>query len=197
MLRARLLPPAARRTRPAAAAVPAPAARALRRWALALIGALCMAAPSHAELPEYRLKAAFVYNFIVYTEWPPATGSPLNLCLHGGDPFGREIDALQGKVVAGRTIAVLRRPAVESLRDCQVVFIAAASIDNLPRALDSLRGRPVLALADSPGAMRRGVALNMNVTDGKVTFEANLQAARGAGLDLSSKLLRLATEVLQ
>lgn len=149
------------------------------------------------ELPEYRVKAAFVYNFMLFTEWPATTGSNLNLCIHGKDPFGAEIDALQGKVAAGRSIAVHRKAAGESLKSCQVVFFTSSTIDSLPRVLDSLSGLPVLTLADSPGAMHKGVALNMGVTQGRVSFEANLQAARTAGLGLSSKLLRLATEVLQ
>lgn len=149
------------------------------------------------ELPEYRLKAAFVYNFIAYTEWPAETGSTLHLCIQGADPFGKEIDGLQGKVVAGRTIALARKVAGESLKDCQVVFIASSVIDSLPRLLEGVRGQPVLTVADSPGAMRRGVVLNMNISQGKITFDANLQAARGARLKLSSKLLHLATEVQQ
>jgi len=165
---------------------------------LSLAGLLCLAAAARGdELPEYRLKAAFVYNFIVYPEWPAATGSSLNLCVHGSDPFGKEIDGLQGKVAAGRTLALQRKAAGEALKDCQIVFVTASMLDGLPRVLDSLRGHPVLTVADSAGAMRRGVMLNMNMVQGKVTFEANLQAARSAGLDLSSKLLRLATEVQQ
>ncbi|MFO1288818.1 MAG: YfiR family protein [Rubrivivax sp.] len=167
--------------------------------ATALVLALLFAPPPVRanELPEYRLKAAFIYNFLVFAEWPPETGSTLNLCIHGKDPFGAEIDGLQGKVANGRTVAVQRKGAGESLKNCQAVFIAPSMIDGLARVLDSLRGLPVLTLADSPGAMHRGVALNMNVAQGKVTFEANLQAARAAGLGLSSKLLRLATEVQQ
>lgn len=169
-----------------------------------VIGALCLAAlfmgASGAranELPEYRLKAAFVYNFMLFTEWPAATGNTLNLCIQGKDPFGPEIDGLQGKQAATRSIAVLRRAAGESLKNCQVVFIAPSMMGSLPHILEGLKGQPTLTLADSPGAMHKGVALNMGVAQGKVTFEANLQAARGAGLSLSSKLLRLATEVLQ
>ncbi len=149
------------------------------------------------ELPEYRLKAAFVYNFIAFTEWPAETGGTLNLCLYAGDPFGSEIDGLQGRAAGSRTIAVTRKAVGESLRNCQVVFISATAIDSLPRVLASLRGLPVLTVADSPGAMRQGVALNMTLRQNRVTFEANLQAARAAGLNLSSKLLRLATEVQQ
>jgi len=67
----------------------------------------------------------------------------------------------------------------------------------LGQLLDGLRGSPTLLVADSPGATRRGVALNMSVALNKVTFEANLPAARNAGLNLSSQLLRLATQVIQ
>lgn len=167
-------------------------------WVLSLAGLLLFATLARSEeLPEYRLKAAFVYNFIVYTEWPVATDSTLNLCILGADPFGAEIDGLQGKAAAGRKIALHRRAAGQPLADCQAIFVAASAIDGLPRLLEPLRRRPVLTVADSSGAMRRGVMLNMNMVRGKVTFEANLQAARDAGLDLSSKLLRLATEVQQ
>jgi hypothetical protein len=150
-----------------------------------------------SDLPEYRLKAAFVLNFLAFTEWPPKTEGTLNLCVHGKDPFGREIDGLQGKAAGGRSVAVQRRAAGESLQDCDAVFIAASMAGSLPRVLDGFKGQPVLTMADSPGAMRQGVALNMSVVQGRVTFEANLQAARSAGLNLSSKLLRLATEVVQ
>ena len=166
--------------------------------ALAGLAMLASALPAQAdELPEYRVKAAFIYNFALFTEWPTEVGSTLNICVHGQDPFGAEIDALQGKAVGARSIAVHRRPAGTSLDGCQIVFIAPSAIGALPRVLDSVRGRPVLTVADSAGAARRGVALNLAVDQDRVSFVANLQAARGAGLNLSSKLLRLATEVIQ
>ena len=174
-----------------------PEPRALR-WLLVALGLLSLALPCRAdELPEYRLKAAFLYNFALFTEWPADVGATLNLCIHGSNPFGHEIDGLEGKAAGARSIAVQRKGAGESLAGCQLVFIAPASIAQLPRVLEALRGRAVLTVADSPGAAHRGVALNMAVAQNKITFEANLHAARGAGLNLSSKLLRLATEVQQ
>jgi hypothetical protein len=167
-------------------------------WALVLTCLLSNVTVARAdELPEYRLKAAFLYNFAVFTEWPAEVGRTLNLCISGPDPFGADIEALQGKAAAGRSIAVHRKASGESLAGCQIVYIAPAVIGTLPRVLESLRGSPVLTVADSPGGARQGVALNMAVTQNRVTFEANLAAARGAGLNLSSKLLRLATEVIQ
>lgn len=106
-----------------------------------------------------------------------------------------EIDGLQGKLVGGRAIEVHRKAVGESLDQCQAVFVATSAVDGSARVLERLRERPVLTVADSPGAMRRGVVLNMAVAFNKVTFEANQQAARSAGLTLSSKLLNLATRV--
>ena len=149
------------------------------------------------ELPEYRLKAAFLYNFALFTDWPSDVGPTLNLCIYGHDPFGPEIDGLEGKAVGDRHIAVHRSTTLESLRVCQVVFVAASPAGGLPRVIASLRDAAVLTVADSPGAVDQGAALNMSVVNGRITFEANLEAARSAKLNLSSKLLRLATEVRQ
>ena len=162
--------------------------------------ALCLGAPAWGQgqdLPEYRLKAAFLYNFAAFTEWPADVGSTLNLCIVGADPFGAEIDPLNGKKVGERSLAVLRKTMLESLKGCHLVFITAATIGQLPRVLEALRSQPVLTVADAPGAVHQGVMLNMAVAQGRITFEANLVAARGARLNLSSKLLRLATEVVQ
>jgi hypothetical protein len=165
-------------------------------WCLGL--ALLAFAPAAVsdELPEYRLKAAFLYNFALFTEWPAELGATLNLCVYGRDPFGEEIDALQGKPVGERRIVVRRVTSTEGLSVCQVVFIVSPSGDGIARVLSTVRGANVLTVADAPGAARQGVALNMNVVNNKITFEANLTAVRAANLKLSSKLLSLATEVL-
>jgi hypothetical protein len=146
---------------------------------------------------EYRLKAAFLYNFALFAEWPAEVGGTLHLCVHGPDPFGPELNRLQGKPVGARQMAVQLRVQGESLDGCQIVFLSSSATPLLPTVLEGLRGRPVLTVADSADAARRGVVLNMNVSNGKIVFEANLLAAKTAGVKLSSKLLRLATEVIQ
>lgn len=176
----------------------APPRRGGLRRVLFVLALFLLAGPARSEeLPEYRLKAAFLYNFAVFTEWPADVGSTINLCIHGADPFGSELDSLQGKKVGERSLAVHRKAQREALNACQIVFIASTAADQLPRVLDTVRGLPVLTVADTPGAMQLGVALNMQVTQGRITFEANLKSARAARLNLSSRLLRLATEVLQ
>jgi len=162
------------------------------------VGLFGHALQAHSQSkPEYRLKAAFLYNFALYTDWPPETGHSLNLCIYGTDPFGAEIDALQGKPVGARILAIQRKPAGESLSGCEIVFIAPSAISAVSSVLERLQGSAALTVADSPGAAQRGVALNMSVAEDRVAFEANLTAARGARLNLSSKLLRLATQVIQ
>lgn len=179
--------------------------RSLGRWlqlvvlSLALSNALVGVAASAVaqEVPEYRLKAAFIYNFILFTEWPNPTGETFNLCIYGEDPFGREIDTLQGKNVSGRSIAIQRKGGGESLDGCQGVFISASEAGRVAEVVKVLKDKGVLTVADSPGATQLGVALNMATRGGRVSFQANLVAARESGIQLSSKLLRLATEVVQ
>jgi hypothetical protein len=144
---------------------------------------------------EKELKVAFLYNFALFTDWPPEVGGSLVFCLLGADALSREVDALQGRVVQGRATVVQRKVPGESLKNCQVLFIGAQAIGGLAGVLEELRDRPVLTVADSVGATRQGVALNMLVERNKVSFEANLQPVRLARLQLSSKLLRLATRV--
>ena len=148
-------------------------------------------------MPEFRLKTAFLYNFIAYTEWPDPTEATINLCVYGENSFGNEIDALNGRSVNSRPITVLHKNQNEDLRDCQVLFISNSVIDHLAFILDNLDTKPVLTIADSKDAASQGVTLNMRIENNKIVFEANIQAARHAGLTLSAKLLRLATKVYQ
>ena len=177
----------------------------IRIW-LARLSVLCgcmlstsygMAEEGHLTGNENELKVAFLYNFALFTEWPSDETGPLVFCILGADYFGKEVDALQGKIVGGRTTAVVRKGGGESLKNCHVVFIGAQVMGGVARVLDEVRERPVLTVADSVGAARQGVALNMLVERNKISFEANLQPVRVARLQLSSKLLRLATRVYQ
>lgn len=170
-----------------------------RRLALCLVGStVTFATAAVAEdIPEYRLKAAILYNFALFTEWPEEVGGTLGLCVVGRDPFGAEIGGLEGREVGRRRVTVHRRSIGEPLDGCQIVFLSRSAISELPRLLDVVRASPVLTVADTTGAGSQGVVLNMSVARDRVTFEANLRAARMAGLTLSSKLLRLATEVIQ
>jgi len=165
-----------------------------------MIALIALAAVSMAladDLTEYRLKAEYLYRFALFTEWPDDVGDTLNLCVLGVDPFGAELDALQGKSVARRNIVVLRNITADALDGCQIIYVAPSAATDLRRLIEQTKGQPVLIIADTPGAARRGATLNMTVVNNHITFEANMLAARGARINLSSRLLRLATEVIQ
>lgn len=172
--------------------------KAALKLLICMLGLWCGSSRAIADnLPEYQIKAAFWANFATFTVWPENVGNTLNLCVYGPDPFGTSLDNLQNRMIGRRSLTVTRVSSVNELGNCQIVFITRPVIDNLLRVLDNVDGKPVLTIADSPGAMRQGVIINMGTKLSKVTFEANLAAARGNGLNLSSKLLSLASEVKQ
>ena len=172
----------------------------VRRWGakgLALLVFLPMTMATFGQdLSEYQIKAGFLYNFAVLTGWPSEVGSKLNLCVYGPDPFGPDLDVLNGKTVGVRKLEVQRKSVGESLQSCQLVFISHREAGHIPRLLEMLRGKPVLTVADSPGATHQGVMLNLLTNQGRIAFEVNQGAARNARLSLSANLLRLALEVL-
>jgi len=153
---------------------------------------------AQAEHPsEYRLKVAFLYNFAAYTEWPNAHNSVLNLCIHGEDPFGENLQHIRQKKVHEQELLIRHTKNVDELPGCQIVFITRSVVDSLGNIINLLDGKPILTSAGTPGVGQQGVALNMAIKEGKVIFEANLAAARKSGLRLCAQLLRFATEVYQ
>lgn len=154
------------------------------------------AAAQAEELPEYRLKTAFLYNFAIYTSWPGnISANEFTICIYGEDVFGKHLDNLLQKKVNGRSIRIQRTDDTKDLKDCQIVYVSRSAVSDLKTILGSLSGKPVLTVADSPGSSLQGIALNMALEDGKITFEANLTAARNASLNFSSQLLRFASTI--
>jgi hypothetical protein len=179
---------------------------AVRRQWRSWVRAVCLACglcasllqPAFAAedaLAEYQVKAAYLYNFISFTEWPANTGAELQLCVYGPDPFGAELDTLAGKSVGRRTLTIARLNTVDLLDTCDAVFLTRDVISNMPRILDQLGARPVLTIADKPGPAPQGVAINMRNAAERVVFDVNLDAVHAHGLNLSFRLLRLAEEV--
>jgi len=141
---------------------------------------------------EYEVKAAFLYNFAKFVEWPAPPSSGFALCVVGDDPFGDRLEKMVGgKTLNGLPIDVRRLRIGENPRRCQVAFIGAA--DHESRAvLETLRGANVLTVGDSPNFARDGGIINFILKDNKVYFEINVDAAEQAHLKISSKLLNLA-----
>ncbi len=146
---------------------------------------------------EYLIKAAFLYNFAKFTEWPagsfPDSAAPLDVCVLGEDPFGGAIESIAGKTIRGRRVAVHGVASIEAAAACHLLFISDSEATRLAGILESLRGRPVLTIAEMPGFARSGGIINLTTNpDDRIRFEINVGIAKRVGLRLSSKLLNLA-----
>ncbi|MBZ5700626.1 MAG: YfiR family protein [Acidobacteriia bacterium] len=156
---------------------------------------------AQAERPgEYEVKAAFLYNFAKFVEWPAEAFSnpsaPIRLCVLGEDPFGRVLDqTVQDKSVNGRTLLILRSQQVRELRACHILFIGASEQNRLPEIFTALRGSSALSVGDTEQFVQSGGAIQFTLQDSRVRFTINLAAAERARLKISSKLLSLARVV--
>ncbi len=147
---------------------------------------------------EYEVKAAFLYNFLPFVEWPPSPGSaikPLRVCVLGEPSAGSAFDELNGQEVTGRKLETVHLASVNDLGGCAVLFIGSSEQRNMPRILKVLQGTSILSIGDTTGFARQGVIINFYLEQKKVRFEINAAAARKAGLTISSKLLKLAGSV--
>jgi hypothetical protein len=151
-------------------------------------------ATAHAvePVPEFELKAAFLYNFALFTEWPGKPERVLNMCLYGKDRFGAAMDSIEGKPVRNASIRIRHPDSLAQLRDCHVLFIADSELHQLQEVLGAVKGTPVLTVTDSKRVGRSGVMINLMLVEQRVTFEIDTAAVQAAGLGISSKLLRLA-----
>jgi hypothetical protein len=147
---------------------------------------------------EYELKAAFLFNFAKYVEWPArAFGdatTPVCIGVVGPDPFGATLDRLlAGKTVHARPIALRRFPSIDAVGDCHVVFV---SDDAEPAATAGGWSRPgLLTVGETDAFLDGGGVIAFAMESGKLRFNINAAAADRAGLKLSSQLLKLAVRV--
>lgn len=173
-------------------------------WRLGLIAIFVgvVFVSSRAQSPsEYEVKAAFLFNFAKFVEWPAGVFSnsdaPFRICLLGRDPFGSNLDQIiAGKTLDGRRIVVGRSADATDLRTCQILFIAASETRRIPQILQQLKGAGVLTVGDTKGFVQMGGMIDF-VRDGdRVRFEINLKAADSAHLKLSARLMGVAKQVL-
>ena len=163
---------------------------------LTLLSTPATGTPDEAQRTEYRIKTAFLYNFSRFVSWPEAVlqgSSEFSLCTLGSTLFGEQLDTLTGKTVHGKALVVKRLDRAEDILDCQLVFIGQS--DELNETLWILKERPVLTVSDAAAFTENGGMIQFKVIDNKIRFSINADAARSAGLTISSKLLSLATSV--
>lgn len=170
---------------------------------LGLLGLLAPAEGGWADAAtglEYQVKAAFLYNFAKFVEWPAdafeGAGGAVILCVMGDDPFGDSLgNVVRGESLNGRRLAVHRTRDLSDLHACHVVFVPRSERSRQERILDALRHRGVLTVGESDGFLTGGGMIRFVLEQNKVRFDINLEAAEESGLKLSSRLLRLARTV--
>jgi hypothetical protein len=177
--------------------------RALQsRRKTSLLGLCLLAAVTQAQsATEYQVKAAFLFNFARFVEWPAeafASGdSALQICVLGQDPFGRDFEqVIVDKTVNGHRIEVAHPDGIPQARACQILFVAASEKAHVPSILQGLKGASVLIVGDTPGFAALGGTINFVLDDGRVRFEINLKAAELGHLKISARLLTVAKVVL-
>jgi hypothetical protein len=146
---------------------------------------------------EYRIKAAFLYNFSRFVSWPEEIRQTdrFTICVLGIDPFGNALDSLAGKAVHDSQLDILHLPGTDVAGECRVVFVSDSETDRIDSILAPLEDRPVLTVSDSAAFAEKGGMIGLRLANNKVRFDINIDAAQRAGLNISSKLLSLATIV--
>ncbi len=150
---------------------------------------------------EYQVKAAFLFHFAQFVEWPEETFksavSPLTYCTIGEDPFHGALDAsLNGKTIGTRPLRVQHLKETEEIQSCQVLFIGTTEKKLIPATLASLKSDPVLIVGESEHFAQDGGMIGFCLEDNKVRFEINLNATQRAKLKISARLLALAKTVI-
>jgi hypothetical protein len=151
-----------------------------------------------SDASDYVVKAGFIYNFAKLVEWPTAalghSGSPIVIAVLGNDSFADVLD----NVVAGKKIDdrafVVKRVQWKDFKGCgcHMLFVAAQESAHTDEVIQTVKNTSVLTIAEAPNFAKRGGMINFTRQDSTVRFEANVDAAKQAGLTISSRLLSLA-----
>jgi hypothetical protein len=168
-------------------------------FALVSAGIVVRAQPAPAAT-EYQVKAAYLYNFGRFIEWPARPTSPSSddflVCVLGQDPFGDTLDhAIAGANIGTRHVLARRIAKPDETGGCQILFISASEERQLAPIVNAVSKSAVLTVSDIPNFTRRGGMIQFVTEGNRVRFEINLTPADAAGLAVSSDLLKVAVGV--
>jgi len=153
-----------------------------------------------AKPTDYQVKAAYLYNFGRFVEWPAKGATPQNssftICVLGEDPFGQALDAtLAGETIGNQKVTARRISSLQESADCQILFISSSEAKRLNKIMEALGNSAVLTVSDIPQFSQRRGMIQLLMEGNRIRFEVNLAATQRAGLTLSSELLKVATAV--
>lgn len=156
---------------------------------------LCAGPAQPAPASEYQIKAAFLFNFAKFVEWPPnafsSANTPFVIGVLGQDPFGSNLDnTVRGERVNNRELVVQRYRTPAEVRNCHILFISRSESDRLDQIVAVLKSRKMLIVTDADGGSG-GVIIRFVNEGNRIRFKIDAQAAKAANLTISSKLLRL------
>jgi hypothetical protein len=167
---------------------------------------LSLAAPAslraQRKFDEREIKAAFLFNFAQFVEWPAASladpPAPLVIGVLGDDPFDSVLDAVvRGEMIKNRPLTVTRFRRVEDVAICHILFVSPSEAPHYALIFEALQRRPILTVGDTDGFATGGGMIRFITDKGHIRLRINLGAARGAGLTISSQLLRAADVIGQ
>jgi len=171
-----------------------------------------------AQYKEYEIKAAFIYNFLKFVDWPEGKmaggGNQIVVGIIGEDPFGDAADIFKDKKVEDRNVVIKRfegieqlkktaekdKPAnekLQALKTCHLLFICPSEQKQAREIIDIVGKDGVLTVGDTSGFIESGIVINFMMEQNKIRFDINLTAAEKAGLKIRSQLLRLAKKVVK
>ncbi|HEV7138986.1 MAG TPA: YfiR family protein [Steroidobacteraceae bacterium] len=165
--------------------------------ALLIAAGLLCGRPAHAEPTVQQVEAVFLFYFPQFVDWPAAAfadeRAPIVIGVLGDDPFGGALDqAVAGERVNGRPVVVRRLKSVADATGCHILYISSSEAPQLQQILGALKDHDVLTVSDIDHFAQDGGMIRFVLVDQHVRLRVNAQAARAAGLKLSSKLLRAA-----
>jgi hypothetical protein len=172
----------------------------LATWGCAVIAGITSAQANPAS--EYAVKAAFLFHFAQFVEWPEGAfkdaNSPLTYCTFGADPFRGSLDAsLRGKTIGERGIRVQHLKQAEGIQDCQVLFIGGAETKRAAAGiLANVKGSAILTVGESQDFAEDGGMIEFCLEGNKIRFNINLVTVSAAKLKMSARLLTLAKTVI-
>lgn len=156
---------------------------------------------AQSDISEYRIKAAFLFNFAKFVDWPANTfvdrKKPMTFCTVGNDPFNGVLDeVVSGKAVVGRTIYVQHFKQLEDIGGCQILFVGYGQKRLVPAVINRFKDSPVLTVGESERFAQQGGMIGLLLEEDKLRFEINLASTHQARLNMSAKLLALAKTVI-
>jgi hypothetical protein len=157
-----------------------------------------MSRPGIVQAPkEYQVKAAFLFNFTRFVEWPAAAfeepGSPLIIGVVGTNPFGTHLEeTIKGEEINGHPLVLQYFKTVGEIASCHILYINIENKEEIKKALTNARASAVLTVSDLSNFTKQGGMVRFVTEDSKTRIRINLEVAKAAGLTISSKLLKLA-----